>query len=141
MEKSIVYVENIWAEDLFKWFYEHIMDSCGDGSAVIVCENYAETADLFIQWWRKNFLGRENFKWFRENCPGKEFFHDRDECGDIINFHDDNESFMFSNNPNINLFFHEYIFIVRKDCEFGWSGIRNPILAVHETDRESSVQP
>ena len=131
MNKSIVYVENIWAEDLFNWFYQHVMDSCGDGAAVIVCGNHAETADLFIQWWRKNYLERENFNWFRENCPEKEFFHDREEYGDIINFHDSNESFMFTNNPNINLFFHEYIFIVKKDCEFVWWGVKNKILAVH----------
>lgn len=116
--KSIVYVENIWVEDLFKWFYEHVNDSSGDGAGVIVCENYRETADLFIRWWRKKYGENENFRWWRENCPGKEFIHDRDEYNNIINFHDGNENFMFTNDVNIDSFEGDYIFIVKKDCNF-----------------------
>ena len=45
---NIVKCSNIWTEDIFKWFYEHIIFSCGDGAAVIVCENYKEASESFI---------------------------------------------------------------------------------------------
>ena len=46
--QSVVYIYNIWAEDLFKWFHQHVMDSCGDGAAEIVCKNYIEVSTWFL---------------------------------------------------------------------------------------------
>ncbi len=52
MERSIIKINNIWVEDLFKWFYEHVCDSGGDGAGVIVCENCKEVAGDFWQYCR-----------------------------------------------------------------------------------------
>lgn len=103
MERSVVYLENIWAEDLFKWFYEHVMDSCGDGGGAIVCKNYREVSDWFVEWWKSQY-------------NEEKFFRPKDEYHNIINYHDGDESFIFTNEPDLELFYHDYIFVVRKDC-------------------------
>ena len=106
---NIVKCSNIWTEDIFKWFYEHIIFSCGDGAAVIVCENYKEASESFIDWWKK------------EKNPNNlnSFYHNKSEYDQIINYHDSNESFMFSNKV-IDLGFHDYTFVVKEDCVSGW---------------------
>ena len=129
---SIIIVKNIWMEDLFKWFYEHVMDSCGDGAAVIVCKNYKETADMFIEWWEKEILPPIQAEYRSRGYDKTEFFHPRSEYENIVNFHDGNQNFMFASSP-INLNYHDYNFLVEEDFESGDNsekhGINKRILA------------
>ena len=100
---STIIVKNIWMEDLFEWFHNAINDSSGDGSGVIVCKNYIEASDFFIEWWKNKYIR-------------KEFYHKKDTHDNIINYHDSNENFIFTNKP-INLRFHDYNFLIEEDCE------------------------
>ncbi len=78
-------------EHVFHMYYDYISEACGDGAALIVCENYKEASDLFIEWWTKNH--RDQFTWFTND---RIFIHPRDEYENIVNYHDWNENFMFS---------------------------------------------
>ena len=69
--RSIVEVKNIWAEDLFQWFLQHVLDSCGDGCGIIVCDNFWETADWFIDWFEDNF-GEQSY--LEQDDAGKELW-------------------------------------------------------------------
>lgn len=117
---SIITVSNIYAEDLFKWFYEHIMDSCGDGAGLIVCKNYKETAQFFIEWFQQKYK--------------RPFYHFPDELPCIINYHDNNENFMFSN-MKLNIFDKDYTFIVKGVCKFGWDKTNKTIEPIVEYER------
>lgn len=107
-----VYIEDIWIEDLFKWYSDHISDSGGDGAGIICCTNPDETATMFIKWWRA-----EN-PWFK----GTDFVHDREEYTHdgihYINYHNSNENYMFCDKET-DLGFHDYSFVVKGDCRFG----------------------
>ena len=104
-------VRNIWIEDLFEWFYNHVAASGGDGCGIIVCQNYKEAANYFIKWWEDKY--------------SRSFIHPLDEYENIINFHDGNENFIFTNDDNAINWSHEYVFIVREDCEWGWTSQLN----------------
>lgn len=105
---SKVYVQDISAEDLFKWFHQSIGDSGGDGSACISCANPEETADLFI-------------KWFGVNHNGRAFWHSRDEYvgggARYVNYHDSNENYMFCDRE-IDIGHGDYTFVVKANCSF-----------------------
>jgi hypothetical protein len=102
---SKVIVEGVWAEELFRWFTDHVDSSCGDGAGAIVCKNYKEAAKIYQDW-------------YLEEC-GKPIWHPWHEYDDIVNFHDGNENFIFTNDPNIFLHDGDYVFVVNKDCHFG----------------------
>lgn len=104
---SEIHVKDIWAEDLFKWFYNHVMDSGGDGGACIVCKNYKEVSEWFVEWFKKEF--KEDKLW-----------HPSKECGNSIHFHDNNESFGFSGDTSYHLFKGEYVFVVVGECSFAF---------------------
>lgn len=104
---SKVIVKDIWVEDLFIWFENHIADSCGDGAAAIVCKNYEEVSKWFLDWYFDNY-GR-NLLDYRK-------LHKTENS---IMFHDSNENYIFTNDDKINLHHHDYIFIVTGDCLFG----------------------
>lgn len=104
---STVIVKNIWAEDLFEWFTNHVTDSSGDGAAVIVCENYADTATWFDEWWKENI----KFPLHPLDIYSFDNYY-------YWNFHDDNENFIFTNDKDVALFDRDYIFIVEEDCKF-----------------------
>ncbi len=106
MENSIVTVENVWAEDLFAWFSNHIYDSCGDGAAVIVCENFTEVYQWFTSWYLETYE--------RDFHNGKTAFI----TDNSVNVNDGNENFIFTNDKNIALYYHDYTFIVVGDCIF-----------------------
>ncbi len=112
---SKVIIQNIWAEDLFKWFYNHVGDSGGDGAAAIVCENYKEVSEYFTEWWRKEI--RPNFS---ENVLKLDFWNPKDESDGYINYHDSNENFIFTNKLDIKLHDGDYIFVVLEDCKFAF---------------------
>jgi hypothetical protein len=101
---SKVILEDIYAEDLFRWFLDHVIFSGGDGAAAIVCANYEDAARYFIDWYHTEF--------------DKPFWHVGDAYEHTINFHDENENFIFTNNSNIILHRGDYIFIVQQDCRF-----------------------
>jgi hypothetical protein len=116
IKTPIVEVRGIWAEDLFKWFYEHVSDSCGDGCGVIVCQNYKECADWFIEWWKEKYLSFMRTSGYQS----KEFPHPKDEYSNIINYHNSNENFAFTDSEDgWHNNFDDYIFIVKSDLEFG----------------------
>ena len=118
--RSIIKVSNVYMEDLFSWFYNHIMNSGGDGCGYIVCENYKETANWFVEWYQDFVLpswhhmlteeGKENIK------LNGGFFHPKEETENTINFHDLNENFIFTSNMEFNSFAGDYIFMVCGDC-------------------------
>lgn len=105
---STVIAKHIWAEDLFKWFSAHILDAGGDGCGALVCGNPEETADRFLEWFQEK--------------NGRPLNLDREktvvEFGRImVNFHDSNENFIFTDNSLIELHHHDYIFKVEEHCE------------------------
>ena len=101
---SKVVVEDVWAEELFRWFTNHVNSSCGDGAGAIVCQNYKEAASIYQEWYLNEF--------------GEDVRHPRDEYGSCVNFHDANENFIFTNDVNIRFFDGDYVFVVKKDCHF-----------------------
>jgi hypothetical protein len=110
---STIIIKNIWLEDVFFWFVNHVLDKGGDGSAAMVCKNYIEVADYFRQTYRvllNPFITRID--------PA------------LICFHDNNENFIFTNDYNIQLRDKDYIFIIEEDCkaaktDFILKGINN----------------
>lgn len=98
----MIIISNIYINDLFEWFLYSIVSSGGDGCGAIVCENYKETCDKFIEWY-KNTRGRNLLDYFE--LSGKD---------DTIIIHDSNESYIFSK-EYIDLD-NEYTFIVKENC-------------------------
>ncbi len=111
---SNIYVNDIYAEDLFEWFYNHVQTSGGDGA--IVCSNYKETSDMFINWWQTKM--RPTYR--DAYIDNLNFWHPHHDNDDSIHYHDNNEDFIFTNNIGITLHRGDYIFIVTTDCEFGF---------------------
>tara|TARA_R110000822_G_C15338795_1_gene495970 strand:+ start:30822 stop:31256 length:435 start_codon:yes stop_codon:yes gene_type:complete len=116
-----VRVSNIYAEDLFQWFYQHVGDSGGDGASVICCGNHKEVAEEFLDWWKKNHLPELK----KRGRKSDEFFHPRHEYGEmgggeIVNFHDWNENYMFCNHE-ISLYHGDYSFVIEGDCKSAFS--------------------
>lgn len=120
---SKVIVEDIYAEDLFKWFYEHVRLSGGDGAGAIVCGNYTNVAAWFAEWWRETVYPR----WKERATPHlinqvneKGFYLNKEMRDNCIIFRDGNENFIFANHLEGDMFRGEYVFIVKKDCKFGF---------------------
>lgn len=109
MKPTTVIIKNLFLEKLMKWFYESVKESGGDGAAIICCGNPAETADFFIEWWKKNHL------------PGmKKAGYKLDEylAGDgvlTVNYHDLNENFMFCDKKT-QLLYGDISFFIEEDC-------------------------
>lgn len=118
---QIVKVSNIYGEHLFEWFEQCVLSSGGDGGSNIVCENYKDVATWFEEWVFKRWADK-----------GIKYFHPRDEYKDIVNYHDSNENFVFTNKTCAQSGFfnweNEYEFIVEKDCRFYASGWRDRII-------------
>lgn len=110
--KSIVKVQDIWLEDLFKWYYNHVGDSGGDGAGIIICKDPKECSTYFY-----DYLGKvaQSIK-----IPNYLNFLKKDEQirdGYIyITYHDTNESFIFTNDRNAALGHGDYTFIVIEKC-------------------------
>ena len=97
----LVECSNIYMEDVFFWFYNHVMDSCGDGASVIICKNHIDASELFLKW----FINKYHRK----------FWHPADMYDGIVNFHDSNENFIFANKL-ISLSPGDYTFLIKVDC-------------------------
>jgi hypothetical protein len=122
---STVIVKNIYAEQLIEWFYNSVIADGGDGAAVICCGNPSETADFFIRWWKENHL--PDMK--RGGYKLDEFYHPKEvylgfDGETIINYHDLNENFMFSD-KKMELHHGDISFFVEEDCVSGHD-ITNP---------------
>lgn len=100
---SLIEVSNIYIEDLFEWFSSHIAESAGDGCGYIVCKNYREAADFYSKWFERKF--------------GKSIPHPRDEYENVINYHDSNENFIFTDTIPENSFEYDYVFVVKDACK------------------------
>lgn len=113
---STVIVKNIPPSFLFEFFYFSIMESCGDGSAVICCGNPTQTSEHFIHWWKKKYLPEAKAHGYRFD----EFYHKQDmyEVNNsfVINYHDSNENFMFSDSI-LDADHGDISFIVEEDCK------------------------
>ncbi len=88
----LVELQGVWVEDVLDWFNKHILDSGGDGAGAIVCSNPEEVADYFVtNWW-----GGKIPVWFSNDFK-------IEENGDrIINYHDMNENYIFTNKTDFN---------------------------------------
>lgn len=124
---SKIIIEDIWIEDLFKWFYETVCNDGGDGAAAIVCKNYKEVANLFIEWWKKEYLeSMKNRGYKLDTFPLEKF-----ENNNMINYHDNNENFIFTNDPNIKLWPREYVYIIKEKC----------VMANGFSDKDGVIEP
>lgn len=105
---SIVRVQNIWADDLFKWCWTSMLDFYGYGCSTLVCDNHLEVAEWFEEWLKKSYpLGWE---WL----PDKEI----DSTHNHIVFNKNRESLVFTSNIPANSYYGNYIYIVYGDCQF-----------------------
>lgn len=125
---SKITVNGIWAEDLFEWFDSNVSGSGGDGAALIVCKNYKEVAGWFVDWWAKKHNLDEKGNRHIILPSGKphviqygsqRFPHPRDEYDNIVNYHDMNENYMFSDTEH-NMFSGDYTFVVTGECKFAF---------------------
>jgi hypothetical protein len=115
-EPSVVRVTNVWADYLMEWFYFTVTEPSGDGAAMICCGNPRETADYFVEWWKKKYLPQMKEAGYKKD----EFFHEREETigghGElVVNFHDSNENFIFCDRVAY-LPFGDISFVVEEDC-------------------------
>ena len=113
---SRVIVENIWAEDLFQWFYEHIHSSGGDGMGAIVCVNFKEVSEWFDEYVSVKY----------KHSIGK--YLEKTEKQEEVCWYDNNENWVFTNNPEFAFSSHpgDYIFVVRTPCTFGFRPTTEP---------------
>lgn len=112
---NTVIIKNIPPSFLFEFFYFSIMESCGDGSAIICCGNPIQTSEHFIHWWEKKYLPEAKAHGYTLD----EFSHPRDEYTInnqfFVNYHDSNENFMFCDHI-IDLGHDDISFIIEEDC-------------------------
>lgn len=103
MKSNLIELHDVWMEDVFLWFIEHIGFSGGDGAAAIVCANYKEAAEYFLQWHVTHY---------------QKVFHyaAKHEEDGLINFHDCIENVIFTNKVDTKLWRGDYVFIIRSDC-------------------------
>ena len=71
--KSVIAISDVWVENVFFIFYTLIVNDGGDGTGVICCENYIETANEFEKWF---------CKWHKKD----KFFHDKTTGKNYVNF-------------------------------------------------------
>lgn len=108
LKPSVLKVNNIWAEDLFEWFWETMYRDGGDGGSKLVCKNPQKVAEMFEKWYKWHYKKGITFERVDKSeheihwTSGQDFATISDDAG-----------FM---NP-----FHEYTFIVEGDCVFGWT--------------------
>ncbi len=129
---STIEVSDIWIEDLFKWFYDAVMDSGGDGDGVIVCENYKEAADMFVGWWNEKI--KPTNEWFKErefsDIWEKSEIGEHEKFPNMIIFSHHEESFQFTNNVNVQSWEYMYKFIVRGDCGYAFRGAGKKLIRI-----------
>ena len=104
LRHGLIELSNVFIEDIFSWFYDSIMNECGDGCGAIVCKNYKMAADLFIQW-------------FISTKQKDRFWHPKSIIDEhTISFHDNNENFIFTDDIDIQLYDYDNVFIIKKPC-------------------------
>lgn len=104
LRHGLIELSNVFVEDIFSWFYDSIIGERGDGCGAIVCKNYKMGADLFIEW-------------FISNKKRDNFLHPKSIIDKYtINFHDNNENFVFTNDINIQLYDYDNVFLIRTPC-------------------------
>lgn len=108
-------LKHVYIEDIFDWFYVHILSSCGDGCATIICANYQEAADWFIEWFRKYKIWEFNGP-YRDTLEERGFLHKKYYYPNSIIFHDSNENFIFTNTMPEYSFDGDYVFVVKAEC-------------------------
>ncbi len=109
----------MYAEDLFEWVWNSIDGCGGDGGAAVVCDNPHETAKAFAGWAKKTYdcdVTKNSFPNAKDTDPFTEYpdmvRFDWWNCQENLGFHkryEDNIAFPGEN-----------VFIVEKDCKFGY---------------------
>lgn len=106
LKRSILKVSNIYIEYIYEWFYQSCIDQCGDGCAVIVCENYEDAYNWFMEW-------------LSEKKPDHlKYWQEKEITLNSINLIDNQECLIFTNDIDINIFYGDNIFIIEEDCCF-----------------------
>lgn len=101
-----IFVEGIWAEDLFTWFYNRVNGDGGEGYAALVCSNFEDVGNYFKEWMINNFHYTKYFQYTK---------HDNS-----VSFTLEQEGYLITNDKNITFGgSYDYIFVVNKDCHFG----------------------
>jgi len=103
---SKITVNDIWAEDIFKYLWHTVTKDGGDGSGALVCENYKEVASWFSKWVLQT-QGKDYDKSLAE------------ETNRMLIRSRDLEYFVFSGEPQQDKCHADYLFIVDEDCVFG----------------------
>jgi len=110
-KSSVIRASGVWAETIFELFYRSVIKDGGDGAACIACSNIEETSEEFVNWYVAS-------EW--NNTESDTFFHPMKITEDYgvrrINFHDDNENFIFSINEAL-LFDGDLSIVIEGDCE------------------------
>lgn len=96
---TIVEVQNIYTDDLFKWARETTLDSCGDGNAYIVCSNVEETAKWFFEYCQK-----QSTNWTFEKVVTDQYY-----------IGDNQEGVIISNEIPVLNWHGDYVFIVKEN--------------------------
>lgn len=107
---SYLLIYDMRIEDLFKCLDFFVKSDGGDGGGAIVCKNYEEVANWFEEW----YLQEHNH--LKSMWPEKRFYPEHR----MVNFHDNNENIIFTDDTDIKLFSHEYIYIVKTELIYGW---------------------
>jgi hypothetical protein len=133
----LIRIDSTWAEYVMEWFYFSVSESCGDGAAIICCGNPEETSDFFIEWWKERYLPKMKAAGYKRDC----FYHDREDTVSedgrlVVNYHDSNENFMFTNRMT-SLAFGDVSFVIEGDCS-NFDGSRT-ILSVERTSIENGI--
>ena len=101
-----VFIHNVHPHIVFEWFFSSIAEQGGDGVGVICCKNHEQAFEYFIQW--------SNLKQYNVlRC--KQVDRYTFNGADMVNIHDNNENFIFSN-KEIDLGYDEISFIIAEDC-------------------------
>jgi hypothetical protein len=101
---SKIFVNSIYMEDLFKWAYGNMMDSCGDGWAYIICSNPQDVSQWLYEYIQSQSQFR--YRWTITN-----------DNPNMIYISDNQEGITITNNKILELSYNgDYIFIVEKDC-------------------------
>lgn len=131
---NVVKLANIWQESLFEMYTKHVWDSGGDGCGLILCGNPDETATLFEEWWKQNKFYEDDK--IKKIVP----MHPRSEHDGIINFHDNNENFVFSDRP-IKMWLGDYTFVVETELKSYKRDNNKIIMPYVSKDSHSTYEP
>jgi hypothetical protein len=112
-----VTVHKLYAEDVFDMFYNFINRDGGDGGGAIICANPEEAINLFVSYIKAN-----HHKDFPRGLYLDKYEVLRNEQKyTVLNYHDNNENFIFTNDPTYSLDFGDIVWFIESDCYPGFA--------------------